>query len=136
MNVITGEMMNKHERLVFDELEKKYEKINYKRFKKTLNETIEKNAEEIEGFEEIDIHFVPDGFMYNEDEKTCFVFEVENQNPLSKGKLDHMSSIAMDFDYYYWGLHLIIVNRFGHESLYNLYDHFEQKIKRATSRNR
>ena len=118
--------MNKHEREVFDLLEVKYAKINYKGFRKTLNKKIELNADDEEMFETLDIQFTPDGYMFNEKEKTCVIFEVENTNPLSKFKLDHMSKIAVDFDYYYWYLHLIVVNRFGHESEYNLYEHYNK----------
>lgn len=77
---------------------------------------IEEMADKEEGFEEIRIDFIPDAYLWNIEKKECIIFEIENTNYIDDVKWDQLGFAYADFEYYYWHLRLIIVNRFGDES--------------------
>jgi hypothetical protein len=103
--------MNKHEAEVFSKLG--IPNMQHKDFKKNCMKAIEPD-------DSINIQFVPDGYVITEETKTVTVYEVENTNPLTEDKLDHIAYVFMTFDYYYWTLELKTIDRHGNVNDFDL----------------
>lgn len=122
--------MSQNEKEVFEKLKLKYPDLMRYKFKQVMNMIIEEMADPDEGFEEIQMGFVPDGYLWDIEKKECIIFEIENQNYISPAKWTHLAYTWGDFDYYYWDLRLIIVNRFGDEAEQDLCVKYMETLKK------
>ena len=124
--------MSQNEREVFKILKSRYPDLMRYKFKQVMNMIIEEMADPDEGFEEIQMGFVPDGYLWDIEKKECIIFEIENQNYISPAKWTHLGFTFSDFEYYDWNLRLIIVNRFGDESERHLGLEYVKALKRQS----
>lgn len=58
-------------------------------------------------------HFIPDAFMVDTAKRIVVCFEVEVTNQVSDDKLEHYQDLWWFLDDVYWGLRLVVVDRYG-----------------------
>jgi len=120
--------MSKNEIEVFEILKQRHPSIMRCKFKKVMNMIIEEMADDDEGFMEIILDFVPDGYSWDLIKKECVIFEIENTNYINRDKWKKLACAWENFDYYHWSLKLVIVNRFGNESEYDLQEKYVESL--------
>ncbi len=56
---------------------------------------------------------LPDGLVIDEENAIAYFIEIEDRNPLSEERLSNYSCAWWVLDSVYWGLRLIVANRYG-----------------------
>lgn len=107
-------MPNKNEKKGFEALYLDFPPIRgyveHKGFKAKVNKAIADQAEEIEGFEDIELKFVPDGFYISKGNRCIYVIEIINTNMMDAEKKKKLMIAWSDMDYYHWELRIIMID--------------------------